>query len=181
MRAGAAFLATARAKAGLADSSVGSVRQAPSPRSTWRRDRLSKRSNSRLCFFMSVRCGHGGLGTHLLERRRIDNAQQQGGELAVMVVESLHDPVDGFHVVVLGAPAGGVGQQLGAERTVEVGTVPVDEDTLELAHAAEAFARDQAAFCHDGLFALRVAPHADAVEVLEAEADGVHAVVAGAA
>src|SRR3954467_2572185 len=120
MRAGAAFFDTAFAKAGLADSSVGSVMHAPRPRSTWRRERLSKRSNSRRCFVMSVRCCHGGLGTHLLERGRIDDAHQQRGEPAVIVIEALHDTVDGFHVVILGSPPGGVGQQLGTDRTVEV-------------------------------------------------------------
>src|SRR3954467_14059314 len=109
MRAGAAFFATALANAGLADSSVGSVIHAPSPRSTWRRERPSKRSNSRLCFFMSVRCGHGGLGTHLLERGRVDHAHQQRREPAVIVIEAFHDLVDGFDVVILGAAPGGIG------------------------------------------------------------------------
>jgi hypothetical protein len=68
MRGGAAFFAMALAKAGLAESKVGSVMQAPSPRSTWRRDRTFETLVSRV-FFMSVRCGDGGLGTHLLERR----------------------------------------------------------------------------------------------------------------
>src|SRR5688572_21822702 len=100
MRVGAAFFATAFAKAGLADSSVGSVMQAPSPRSTWRRERLSRRSKAKfpLLRFMSVRYGDGCLGTHLLERGGFDHAQQQCREFPVIVVETFHDLVDGFHV-----------------------------------------------------------------------------------
>src|ERR1044072_1510599 len=146
MRAGAAFFATALANAGLAESNVGSVMQAPSPRSTCRRERLRWRSRAmfRLPGFMSVRRGDGSLGTHLLEWRRIDHAHQQGREPAAVVVEALHDAIDGFHVVILGATAGGVGEQLGADRTVEIGAVPGDEDALELAETADRLAADHA-------------------------------------
>ena len=46
----------------------------------------------------------------------INNAEN----LPVVFVEPLHDPVDGLHVVILHAPAGGVGQQLAGEGAVEV-------------------------------------------------------------
>src|SRR6185436_16941347 len=103
---------SARANAGPADSSVGTVMQAPRPRSTWRRERLSWRSAARegSLFMSGFSIGHGQrcLGAHLLEGRGLDHAQQQGGEAPVIVFEPLHDLVDGLHVVILRSPARGV-------------------------------------------------------------------------
>jgi hypothetical protein len=57
----------------------------------------------------------------------------------------------------------------------------IGEDLLELAHAVEGLAGDQAAHGDDGLLALGIAPGAVGVEVLESQANGVHAIVAGGA
>ena len=123
MRVGAAFVATALAKAGLAEISVGSAMQAPRPRSTWRRERMScvraakSRSCACSCQFATVMVAWVRIFWNGADSiTPINNAEN----VPVIVVEPLHDPVDGLHVVVLRSAAGGVGQQLGRERAVEV-------------------------------------------------------------
>ncbi len=49
------------------------------------------------------------------------------------------------------------------------------EQPFQLAHALERFARDQFASGFNRLFALLITPHSERVEILEGQADRVHA------
>src|SRR5882672_8688968 len=153
MRVGAA-LAAARAY----DANAGRAMQAPSPRKKRRREKLSCRSAARLrviSWLMSVGHRGGCLGSHLLEWRGLDDARQQCRETTLVGIEFMHDFVDRFHVVILRTATGGVGEHPVGQRAVEILSVAVGEDLLELAHAPEGFPGDQLARRQDGLPALR--------------------------
>src|SRR5688500_10729528 len=157
MRVGANFLLAANALGEYSDASPGSAMAAPMPRSNWRRDRLAWRSAARLLvvsFFMSIAHRGGCLNSHLLEWRRLDDAHQQCGKTPVIGVEPVHDPVDGFHVVILRAAPGSVCQQLSRQGAIELLSMVRGEDLLELPHAGEGFPGDEVALRLDGLFTL---------------------------
>src|SRR6187431_619059 len=168
MRVGAILLAArALAPREYSEANAGRAMQAPMLRKKWRRLKLACRSAARersvfmSLSVMSIRHRGRCLGSHFLERRRLDDAHQQCREAAVVGVEPVHDLIDGFHVVILRAPPGRVGQKFPRQRLVELLAVSSRENTLEFRDAAERFTGNEVAGSRDGLLALRIAPHAE--------------------
>ena len=90
-------------------------------------------------------------------------------------MQPLHDFVNGFDIVIFEAAANGVSEQLLSQAAEVIKPMVRCEKPFQIAHALERFACHQFAASCNRLFALLVAPHSERVEILEREADRVHA------
>ena len=106
------------------------------PRKKWRRLKLACRSAASCGQVFHYSVGHRGMCAWVRifwngadSMTPINSAEKRPSLASSRFTIS----VDGFHVVVLRAPPGRVGQQLARQRAVELLAVVADEDTLELA------------------------------------------------
>lgn len=116
-----------------------------------------------------------------LEGGASDDFRDEHGEAVVATGHGLDDLVDGAFVVMFEAAAEGVSEKFFGEAADEIVAFLAEEDGAEFGGGGEFFAGDEFAGGVDGGGAVLVAPGADGVKVFEAEADGVHAGVAGGA
>ena len=112
-----------------------------------------------------------------LERQAVDDFEHEARELVVVAREPAGDELHGSRVVALEAAAERVGQQLrrdGPREGVAVGR----QDVAQLIRARELASVRQLPRRVDRELAFRLAPRANGVEVLEAEAERIHAAMA---
>src|ERR1043166_1316149 len=75
----------------------------------------------------------GGLYSHALEGRRLDHARQQRGEASVLLVEPLHNSVNGLRVIILHPPPHGIRQEFLGQAAVKILAMLRDEESLQRA------------------------------------------------
>src|SRR5439155_19596139 len=116
-----------------------------------------------------------------LEWRALHDFQNQRREFVTAFGQALRDLVHGALVVVLEAAAQGIGQHFFGKATQEIVALALQQKGCQLIRPVERFPGDQLAGGVNGEIPFLVAPFADAVEILQAKTDRIHARMAGSA
>src|SRR5207237_945492 len=117
----------------------------------------------------------------LLERSAFDDGSDELREAVVLFGEVFRNLVAGAAVVIFEAATQRIGEHFFRQATNEVTAFLFEEDVAQFARAFKGFAGDQFAGRIDRRAAIFIPPCADAVEVFEAEANRVHALMTNGA
>ena len=121
------------------------------------------------------------VGLGIAERRTHYDIANETPCLVAVFRHGVHEFLDGALVAIVEAAAEGVAEELGRDLAGEL-FLALEQDVAEFDGAVELFAGGESAGGVDGgAVVVLVAPAAHPIEVFEAEADGVHEVVAGRA
>src|SRR5947199_8793758 len=101
--------------------------------------------------------------------------------MAIMLLELIHDLIDGLSIVIFHAAAHSISKHFLGQTAIEIEPMPGGQSALHFANVVKFLAGDKLACGVDWLVAFLLAPHAERIEVFQRQAERVHAIVAGSA
>src|SRR5260370_37402325 len=123
--------------------------------------------------------GRRFFAAHDLEWGAAGYFEDECSETVAVPSEVLADLIHSALIVVFEAAAQSIGQHFFAEAPDEIVPLFLEQDRLEFSRTIKRFAADQFAGGVNGLAFVFSPPRSDGVVILQAEAKGIHARVAG--